>query len=103
MVRGNNDRAGWADAIPHTADLVFGGVRIHILHILDDLAIDPRAAGVQVVISGHAHKPCIETRDDVLYVNPGSAGPRRFKLPVTVARLTVAHGRVEAELVTLLG
>ncbi|KAB2321150.1 metallophosphoesterase family protein [Betaproteobacteria bacterium SCN1] len=102
VVRGNNDRAGWAAAIPHTADLEFGGVRIHVLHILGELAIDPAAAGVQVVVSGHSHKPCMETRRGVLYVNPGSAGPRRFRLPVTVARLTVACGRVDAELVTLL-
>ena len=102
VVRGNNDRAPWAQPIPVTADLEFDGVRIHVLHILGELAIDPVAAGVQVVVSGHSHKPCLETRDGVLYLNPGSAGPRRFKLPVTVARLTVANGRVEAELVTLL-
>ena len=102
VVRGNNDRADWAEPIPRTATLEFAGVRIHVLHILGELAIDPVAAGVQVVISGHSHKPCLETRDGVLYVNPGSAGPRRFRLPVTVARLHVAGGRADAELVTLL-
>lgn len=102
VVRGNNDRAAWAGPIPYTADLVFDGVRIHVLHIVGELAIDPAAAGVHVVVSGHSHRPCVETRNGVLFVNPGSAGPRRFRLPVSVARLWVADGRAEAELVTLL-
>jgi len=102
VVRGNNDRAGWAAPIPCTADIEFDGVRIHVLHILGELAIDPAAAGVNVIVSGHSHQPHIETRCGVLYVNPGSAGPRRFKLPVSVARLWVEDGRAEAELVTLL-
>jgi hypothetical protein len=102
VVRGNNDRAGWAAPIPWTADIEFDGVRIHVLHILGELAIDPAAAGVNVVVSGHSHQPHVETRDGVLFVNPGSAGPRRFKLPVGVARLWVGDGRAEAELVTLL-
>jgi len=102
VVRGNNDRASWAAPIPYTADIEFDGVRIHVLHILGELAIDPAAAGVNVVVSGHSHQPCVETRDGVLFVNPGSAGPRRFKLPVSVARLQVEDGRAEAELVTLL-
>lgn len=103
VVRGNNDRASWAESIPWAATLEFEGVRIHVLHILSDLAFDPVAAGIGVVISGHSHQPCIETRNGVLYVNPGSAGPQRFKLPVTVARLHVEAGRAEAELVRLLG
>lgn len=102
VVRGNNDRADWAADIPYAAELEFAGVRIHVLHILGDLAFDPVASGVRVVVSGHSHKPCVETRHGVLYVNPGSAGPRRFRLPVTVARLHVADGRARAELVTLL-
>ncbi len=102
VVRGNNDRASWAAPIPYTADIEFEGVRIHVLHILGELALDPAAAGVKVVVSGHSHQPCVETRDGVLFVNPGSAGPRRFKLPVSVARLWVEAGRAEAELVTLL-
>jgi len=102
VVRGNNDRADWATTIPYTADIEFGGVRIHILHILGELAIDPAAAGVRVVVSGHSHQPRVETRDGVLFVNPGSAGPRRFRLPVSVARLSVEDGHAEAELVTLL-
>lgn len=102
VVRGNNDRAAWAKPIPYTAELELDGVRIHVLHILGDLAIDPVAAGVHVVVSGHSHKPCVETRNGVLFVNPGSAGPRRFRLPVSVARLWVDDGRAEAEIVTLL-
>ena len=102
VVRGNNDRAGWAEPIPYAAELEFDGVRIHVLHILGELAIDPVAAGVRVVVSGHSHKPHVETRGGVLFVNPGSAGPRRFRLPVSVARLWLEAGRAEAELVTLL-
>jgi putative phosphoesterase len=102
VVRGNNDRAAWAAPIPWTADIEFDGVRIHVLHILGELAIDPAAAGVSVVVSGHSHQPCVDTRDGVLFVNPGSAGPCRFKLPVSVARLWLEDGRAEAELVTLL-
>ena len=102
VVRGNNDRADWAAPIPYTADIEFDGTRIHVLHILGELAIDPAVAGVNVVVFGHSHQPRVETRDGVLFVNPGSAGPRRFKLPVSVARLQVEDGRAEAELVTLL-
>ena len=101
VVRGNNDRAAWTASLPCTADIEFDGVRIHVLHILGELAIDPATAGVNVVVSGHSHQPRVETRDGVLFVNPGSAGPRRFKLPVSVARLWVEDGRAEAELVTL--
>ena len=102
VVRGNNDRASWAATIPYTVDIEFDGVRIHVLHILGELAIDPAAEGMNVVVSGHSHQPRIETQAGVLFVNPGSAGPRRFKLPVSVARLWVEDGRAEAELVTLL-
>jgi putative phosphoesterase len=102
VVRGNNDRADWATAIPYTADLEFERVRIHVLHILDELAVDPAAVGVNVVVSGHSHQPRVETRAGVLFVNPGSAGPRRFSLPVSVARLWVEDAHAEAELVRLL-
>ena len=102
VVRGNNDRAGWAAQIPWTADIEFDGVRIHVLHILGELGIDPAAEGVKVVVSGHSHQPRAETQGGVLFVNPGSAGPRRFRLPVSVARLWLEDGRAEAELVTLV-
>jgi predicted phosphodiesterase len=100
-VRGNNDHGEWADALPYTAGLEFDGIRIHVLHILDELAIDPTAEGAQVVVSGHSHQPRLESRGGVLYVNPGSAGPRRFRLPVCVGRLWVEDGRPRAELIEL--
>jgi len=98
-VRGNNDRGGWARAIPETAALELDGVRIHVLHDLNTLELEPRAARPAVVIAGHSHRPSASARDGVLYVNPGSAGPRRFKLPVTVGFLELraggAHARIE--------
>jgi uncharacterized protein len=100
-VRGNNDRAAWAQALPDTADLRVGNVLIRVLHDLSQLAEDPAAAGVRVVVSGHSHKPSIAERGGVLYVNPGSAGPRRFKLPVTVGELIVAGAAVSARIVEL--
>lgn len=100
-VRGNNDRDGWAAAIPETEVVEVGGVSLYVLHDLHELDVDPRAAGFAAVIAGHSHQPRLEERDGVLYLNPGSAGPRRFKLPVSLARLTVTGSRVRAQLVTL--
>ena len=100
-VRGNNDRGRWAADIPETEVVEVGGVSLYLLHDLHELDLEPRAAGFAAVISGHSHQPRIEERDGVLYLNPGSAGPRRFKLPISLARLTVADSRVRAELVTL--
>ena len=100
-VRGNNDRGGWAKKIPETEVVEVGGVSLYLLHDLHELDVEPRAAGFAAVISGHSHQPRLEERDGVLYLNPGSAGPRRFKLPISLARLTVAGKRVQAQLVTL--
>ena len=100
-VRGNNDQGAWADAIAESEVLQVGEVFIHVLHDLAQLDLDPAAAGLQVVVSGHSHHPLIEERDGVLYVNPGSAGPRRFKLPIAVAELQVAGRSVKAKLVEL--
>jgi putative phosphoesterase len=100
-VRGNNDRERWAAAIPETEVVEVGGVSLYVLHDLHELDLDPRAAGFAAVIAGHSHQPRLQERDGVLYLNPGSAGPRRFKLPISLARLTVAGPRVRAELVTL--
>ena len=100
-VRGNNDHGPWAQAVPETATLRLGGIVIHILHDLKELAIDPAAHGVRVVISGHSHKPACEERGGVFYVNPGSAGRRRFTLPVSVGELLIDRGQVEVRLVTL--
>lgn len=101
-IRGNNDVEPWALRFPETTLVELEAARIFLIHSVRDLDFDPRATNFAAVVAGHSHKPFIETRDGVLYVNPGSAGPRRFKLPVCVARLTVRGKRVEAELVTLV-
>jgi uncharacterized protein len=100
-VRGNNDRGPWAAGIPETEVVEIGGVSLYVLHDVHELDLDPRAAGFAAVIAGHSHQPRIEEREGVLYLNPGSAGPRRFRLPVSVARLTIRGGRVSARLLTL--
>jgi putative phosphoesterase len=98
-VRGNNDHGEWANALPETAVVPIGGVRILVVHDLATLAIDPPAAAIDVVVSGHSHRPRVEKRDGVLYVNPGSAGPRRFRLPISVGFLEIADaGRIDATL-----
>lgn len=93
-IRGNVDTGAWAEAYPHTLTLTLGGRIIHVLHDLNALAIDPLANGIDIVIFGHSHRPRIETIDGVLYLNPGSAGPRRFTLPVTIATLELTRGRI---------
>ncbi|MDY0960863.1 phosphodiesterase [Massilia aurea] len=100
-VRGNNDHGDWAQALPESVTLNLGGIVIHMLHDLKELAIDPVAQGVRVVVTGHSHKPACEERSGVLYVNPGAAGRRRFTLPVSVGELLVDDGRVDVRLVTL--
>ena len=100
-VRGNNDYGDWALALPETVTLTLGGVVIHMLHDLKELAIDPAANGVRAVVTGHTHKPACEERDGVLYVNPGAAGRRRFTLPVSVGELLIEDGKVDVRLVTL--
>jgi putative phosphoesterase len=100
-VRGNNDRGGWARSIPETEVVEVGGVSLYLLHDLHELDLEPRSAGFAAVISGHSHQPRIDERGGVLYLNPGSAGPRRFKLPISVATLTIEDRRVRAGLVTL--
>jgi putative phosphoesterase len=101
-VRGNVDKSAWAHKLPETEVLQLGGVSIYILHSLAQLDLKPRAAGFAVVVSGHTHIPRQQTRDGVLYFNPGSAGPRRFKLPISVGRLILENGTVRGELLTLL-
>jgi hypothetical protein len=100
-IRGNIDKSPWSRRLPETEVLELGGVSIYILHDLAQLDLKPQAAGFAVVISGHSHVPKQETSDGVLYFNPGSAGPRRFNLPVTVGRLVVDGGRVETEIIRL--
>jgi putative phosphoesterase len=100
-IRGNIDKATWSRTLPETEVLEIGGISIYVLHDLAKLDLKPKAAGFDVVISGHSHILKQETRDGVLYFNPGSAGPRRFKLPATVGRLVVEGGRVQAEIITI--
>ena len=98
-VRGNNDWGAWAEAIPETRLIELAGIYIYMLHDLAQLDIDPVAAGVDVVLSGHSHKPLIERRDGVLYLNPGSAGPRRFKLPIAAAELVIEDRQLQPRVV----
>jgi uncharacterized protein len=100
-IRGNVDVAPWARALPETEIIEAGGVSIYILHDLGQLDLKPEAAGFRVVVYGHSHQAKMEEKNGVLYFNPGSAGPRRFRLPVSVGRLTIAAGKVQAELVEL--
>jgi putative phosphoesterase len=102
VVRGNNDTATWARSIPETARLEVGGLALYAIHDLKALAIDPGAQGVRVVVSGHSHKPACFERGGVLYVNPGSAGRRRFSLPITAGELLVEDGQARVNLVTLV-
>lgn len=100
-VRGNNDTADWAAELPEREILTFDDVQIYMLHDVKELDVDARRARHDVVISGHSHKPSIEKRDDVMFLNPGAAGPRRFKLPISVARLMIAESRATAEIIEL--
>jgi len=100
-VRGNNDKGQWASELPDWEVLEVGVVSIYMLHDVKGIDLNPAAAGFQVVVSGHSHKPAVDERKGVLYVNPGSAGPRRFNLPVSVARLTVSGEAISAELIEL--
>jgi putative phosphoesterase len=89
-IRGNVDTGKWAEDYPHTEWLTLGGRTLYVLHNLNELDLDPPAAGIDIVVSGHSHRPKIETIDGVLYVNPGSAGPRRFTLPIALATLELS-------------
>lgn len=100
-VRGNNDREPWGLALPLTEVVVAGAHHLYLVHDIDDLDVDPAAAGFAAVVYGHTHKPFAETREGVLYLNPGSAGPRRFTLPIVLARLRVTSSTLEPEHVYL--
>ena len=101
VVRGNNDGGLWAQAIPESQVLQVDNVFMYVLHNVAELNLDPVAAGFQVVVSGHSHQPSLEERNGVLYVNPGSCGPRRFKLPITAAELDIEGHSVRAQVVEL--
>jgi len=100
-VRGNVDNDPWARKLPQAEVIEIGGVYVYVLHDLAQLDLKPEASAFDVVISGHSHVPKQESRNGVLYFNPGSAGPRRFKLPISLGRLIVERGKVRGELVTI--
>ena len=101
-VRGNNDRGPWARSLPEYEVVEFGTVSVYVRHDQAELDVDPVAAGFRVMVFGHSHKPVVESRDGILFVNPGSAGPRRFKLPIAVGELLIEGDRVEARIIELL-
>jgi len=101
-IRGNVDREPWAKKFPETDVVELAGVHIYVIHDLKALDLNPRAAGFTTVISGHSHQPRQEIKDGVLYFNPGSAGPRRFRLPVTVGRLDIIEGKVSGRIIQLV-
>ena len=100
VVRGNIDRGPWADELPHSERFEFEGKTVYLVHDPAHIEVDSQATPVDLVITGHTHHPKLEERDGVLYVNPGSAGPRRFKLPVAIARVDLRRGRLRGELVS---
>lgn len=101
-VRGNVDHGAWAERLPSTEVVETGGATLYMLHIVDRLDLDPAAAGFDAVLFGHSHRPETRREGGVLYLNPGSAGPRRFRLPVTLMRLAIEDGRIEPELIELV-
>jgi putative phosphoesterase len=100
-VRGNNDTHAWAASLPDTQLVELAGVRLYVIHDLNELRIDPGATAVQVVVSGHSHQPSLSERAGVIYLNPGSAGPRRFRLPVSIAEIRIEGAGVTPQLVQL--
>jgi putative phosphoesterase len=100
-VRGNNDTSAWARDLPLAVTIEVEAVRVHTLHEIKLLAVDPAAEGLRVIVSGHSHRPAMETRAGVLYFNPGSAGPRRFKLPVAVGILEISRGTLSGRIIEI--
>jgi putative phosphoesterase len=100
-IRGNVDTQAWARRLPETEVVELGGLQIYIIHDVNALDLKPKAARFAAVVSGHSHQPKQEMKDDVLYFNPGSAGPRRFKLPVSIGRLEIAGGKLNAQILTI--
>jgi putative phosphoesterase len=100
-VRGNNDTDDWAKRIPEVETVSAGNVSIYMIHDVKELKLPPRPGDYQAVVSGHSHRPRVENREGVLFLNPGSAGPRRFKLPISVARMTIRGEAVRAEIIEL--
>jgi uncharacterized protein len=101
-IRGNIDKGGWARKLRETEVVELAGISIYVLHDLSQLDLKPEAAGFKIVISGHSHVPKQETRNGVLYFNPGSAGPRRFRLPISLGKLLIVGGQIQSEILTIL-
>jgi hypothetical protein len=101
VVRGNVDTSTWARKLPATNILEIAAMSLYVLHNIDELDLDPRSAGFSAVIFGHSHRPLIQNRKGVLFFNPGSAGPTRFNLPISLGRLTINNGRLTPELIEL--
>ncbi len=101
-IRGNNDRADWAQALPERRTVEVAGHKFYLLHNLKELDLEPHQAGYQVVISGHSHKPAISWQTGLLFINPGSAGPRRFNLPVSLALLNLEQASIVPEIIELI-
>jgi uncharacterized protein len=101
-VRGNNDRSAWASALPLTEALELDGASIYVLHDVHELDLDPAASGFAAVVSGHSHRPAMRLGEGVLYINPGSAGPRRFSLPVAVGFLEIVSGTPRGRILEIL-
>ena len=100
-VRGNNDVGEWAARLPAAVTFELEGLRLHLLHDVAELALAPAKLGIRAVIAGHSHRPAVRETGGILYLNPGSAGPRRFRLPVSVAWLEIDHGALQARLIDL--
>ena len=100
-IKGNNDRDLRAKKIPDVLNLEINGIKIHVIHDLNDLEADPANDRIRVIVSGHSHNPGLVERDGILFINPGSAGPRRFKLPIAVGKLRIVRGRVRGKIIEL--
>lgn len=100
-IRGNNDRQTWAKKLPDGLDLRVNGVKLHVIHDVHDLDFDPAERGIRAVISGHSHKPLVLERSGIFFINPGSAGPRRFTLPIAVGKLWIKGESLEAKTIEI--
>ena len=100
-VKGNNDKGLWAGELPDFHSLEVGGVAVYIIHDIKELNLYPAPLGTKLIVYGHSHKPSLTERDGIIYLNPGSAGPRRFSLPVSIAILKITSGEIKAEIVPL--
>jgi hypothetical protein len=101
-VRGNNDRGKWASRLRESELIRVGNVFFYIIHDIAELDIDPHSAGVRVVVTGHSHRPAVKEREGIVYLNPGSCGPRRFRLPISVGEVTVSGDTVTARTLELI-